>query len=220
MKKICAVACTLAAGLLSAGSAGAAPIFDNGAPNQQELAYADTSYLYSIAADDFTLTAGNNTIGAVNWWGACTLNGGHCSGPGSFTLYFYNNSAGAPGSLITSISVGNANQTLTGISIQNAYDEYSYSAIIPNLTLTAGTQYWLGISNTTSGEQWGWEDSHIIGNSHSLCPSCNSGWTLSVLELAFNLEGPTSTVPEPVTLSLFGVGIAGAFAARRRKPKA
>jgi hypothetical protein len=31
--------------------------------------------------------------------------------------------------------------------------------------------------------------------------------------------GPGTSVPEPITLSIFGAGLAGAFAARRRRKK-
>lgn len=216
-----------AAILLAAASANAAQIYDNGGPNQYGGYTADTSFPTSTQiADEFSLTAGNNTIGGIHWWGACVFGGVTCPA-GNFTLYFYNDSgSNSPGTPIAAYSVGNAHQTATGSIVAGLYDEYSYSASIPDLVLTPGTQYWLGISNTTADNAWMWETTAPAGANDvwSYCTTCTSSWyslaTDATGDAAFNLTGPaTKTVPEPLTLSLIGAGLAGAAALRWKKAR-
>lgn len=210
----------LAAGLAAAGNAHATVIYDNGSPNQATFDFSDTSFAYTESADEFTLSAGSNTISGVNWWGACvSQNAPSPTCPaGAFTLYFYTDSSNTPGALITSYAVGNANQTATGKTVSLASGEYSYSANIPDLALTAGTQYWLGISDTTTTDFiWGWETTGSGDNDHYQYLA-GTGWTAQIGELAFNLTGPAaSAVPEPASLAMFGVGVLGLAAIRRRR---
>ena len=216
----------IAAALLAAGNASAAPvIYFNGGPDQVVLQLADSTYAYTQAAEEFSLLAGSNIVTAVNWWGGCNVNtggvltGGTCPA-GSFTLNFYSDSGSGPGALIVSDLVGNANQTTTGKTIAaRGQTEYSYSATIPNLTLTPGTQYWLGISDSTAVTSvWGWETTaETIGDAYQYCagPCASSdivGWNARTNELAFYLIG----VPEPGTLTLFGLAIFGLAKTRRR----
>src|SRR6185437_14075486 len=209
-------AAALAAGFFTAGSASAAIIYDNGGPNQTNLYFGDSSYVYTEAAENFTLAAGANTIGDVHWWGGCAYS--TCP-TGAFTLNFYNNASGLPSSLISSYNVGSAHQTLTGNAISLVLiPEYSYSANIPALTLAAGTPYWLGISDSaTTDVTWGWETTSTVHDS-AHAQFCNDpdtcasggGWESEPNDVAFNLTSrEVSAVPEPGTLTLLGMGLAG-----------
>jgi len=138
MKQNSILAVVMAAVSLMAGSASAAIIYDNGAPNQ--LSAWSTEPVTSMA-QPFTLNAGA-TITGVNWWGTCAffftgLPGTTCP-TGDFTVAFYTNSGGFPGSLVASYGVGSAGQTATGLFINSIYPEYSYSASIPSLMLAPG----------------------------------------------------------------------------------
>ena len=211
----------LAAAMLAAGNARAGVIYDNGGPNQTANQLADTTYFFTEAADEFSLALGSNTVGDVHWWGGCVVNdagtlttGTNCP-TGAFTLNFYNDSgSNSPGTLFASYSVGNANQTASGLTIaaRGGIPEYSYSTFIPALPLTAGTEYWLGISNTTTTDVvWGWEfTTQGTGDAYQFGGGI---WNARSNELAFNLTG----VPEPGSLVMFGGAVFGLAAIRRRR---
>jgi hypothetical protein len=218
------LAATVCTALLGVAPAVAGVVYDNGGPNQANAYYADSSFAFTQSADDFTLSAGADTITGVNWWGIC-VSGSQGLCPSfplvSFTLYFYSDNGGAPGNLIAQYAVvGDASQTLTGKSVSTnagTKSEYSYSANISALPLIAGTTYWLGISNATGGRDWAWETTDPIGGGNEYSYS-EGTWFPGSDDLAFNLTGPdVSPVPEPITLSLFGAGLVGAAATRRRQ---
>ena len=112
-----------------------------------------TSYAYYsgsgadyVSYDNFTLGA-NGTVTSVTWYGLYVL-----SYPvGSyFTVDLFSNSSGAPGTLLSSTTVGNGSPTNTGTYQFPGQDIYSYSAAINPFSATAGTEYWLSIVSSTS----------------------------------------------------------------------
>jgi len=207
--------------LLAAGQANAAVIYDNGGPNQTVIQFADASYFFTEAADEFTLAGGRNVVSDVHWFGGCVVNsegtlttGTNCP-TGDFTLHIYGDSgSNSPGALLATYNVGNANQTLTGLTIaaRGGIPEYSYATTIPDLTLTPGTEYWLGISNSTSTDLvWGWEvTTQGTGDAFQFGGGI---WNARTNELAFTLTG----VPEPGTLAVFAAGALGLVRLRRRR---
>jgi hypothetical protein len=85
--------------------------------------------------------------------------------------------------------------------------------LIPGLTLTAGTIYWLGLSNATGGAKWAWETTDGVGD-HAQRDF--GDWIAPPDDLAFYLTG-TIAIPEPVSLALLGSSLLGFAIARRRK---
>ena len=198
-----------------ASQAGAAVIYDGGAPNLGNVYLADTSYSFTTAAEDFVLPLGATTVTDAHWWGAC-FGGGTTCPAGNFVIGFYNDAAGAPGSLIQQYSVGNANQKATGKFIFNTiFAEYAYSADFAPLVLAPATKYWFTVSNTTTtGQVWGMETTGPGSHQQFLT---GTGWTLGENSLAFNLTNDHASIPEPASLALLSLGLVGLGALRRRK---
>ena len=116
--------------------------------------------------------------------------------------------------VLDSVILLDANQTATGMLISGpgGWDEYSYSAAIPEVTnLSAGTTYFLSIQET-AGEPsgtWGWETTSSAPPGaflESYDPS-EGTWSGLPEQLAFNLTGPPAAVPEPTSLPLLCTGI-------------
>jgi hypothetical protein len=198
---------------LSMTPARAVVVYDGGAPNQFGTFYA---YSPIIEAMSFSLTAGSNTFNGVNFWGGCF--GGPTCGTANVTLNFYNSTGGAPGSLIDSINVGQANQTLTGLNIQTgqlpAYAEYSYSATFAPQTFTPGVTYFIGITNGGTGPSWGVENTNSLASVDYQSFDGGTTWGPTG-QNAFEL---TASVPEPSTWAMMIIGFLGLwFIAYRRK---
>jgi hypothetical protein len=209
-----------AAAAFSVGSAAAfadTVVYNGGAPNQGGQLYAQSPALEAMS---FTLGAGSNTIDDANWWGGC-FPSTTCGSSPSFTISIYSDSSGSPGTQLDSFVVGAANQTATGLLIggPGGWDEYSYSASFPALTLTAGTQYWFVLTQTVSepSGSWGVETTSSTAStvySMGLLEPLDT-WHFQPQNLAFEL---TDSVPEPSTWAMMLVGFAGlGFLAYRKR---
>lgn len=131
-----------------------------------------------------------------------------------FTLSIYSDNSGQPGGLLyTQIVSGNAHETLI------ASETYSYYIDLTSpFATTGGTSYWVSVvSDLALPVVWGWH-SGTGGDSLSYQDVAGSRSQFPN-DLAFTLSGDVvaTNVPEPITLSLFGIGLAGAVAMRRRK---
>ncbi|MDX9971887.1 MAG: PEP-CTERM sorting domain-containing protein [FCB group bacterium] len=193
-------------------------IFDNGGPDQGYIWFSDPSYALYRVAEDFVLAPGANVITDIHWWGSYISYLVPPEGD-DFTITIYDTSpAGSvPGSVVYSDHVGAVSRVDPGLNGVGELPIYAYSLLVDPITLAADTTYWLEIVNDTNGSMWGWSTASYEGGSHG---EYDGHWYREIAELAFNLtndgqnDGQKGVVPEPASIALVGLGIAGL--ARRR----
>jgi hypothetical protein len=128
--------------------------------------------------------------------------------------------------------------TLTSSAIAStsitAADNWVYSAVSP-VTLINGRDYIVELYNAEGPSQYyyyngvgpgPWEPTGDISYVNmTFCNDCNSGdlptdiltdYQYGVPDIGY-VRGAITSVPEPVTVSIFGAGLAGAVALRRRR---
>jgi len=193
-------------------------IFDNGGPNL-EVAYLSDFDNFQEMADDFLLQAGANVVTDVHWWGVYA--GTDSPGTDTFTIRIFEDNGGGPqtGALYQFSGIG-GNRTATGDRDASEFNMYAYSADVTPTLLTPGTTYWISILNDTTNDpddNWYWADSAEIGGNDSFRRVDGAAWTAWSSEEAFYLTGTGAVVPEPASMTLLGLGLAGLVVRRYRK---
>ena len=90
---------------------------------------------------------------------------------------------------------------------------------VVDVTSGSGSQFFNSCAGTTGsisafdfvGGTWGW--SHNLGRTETVLGAGGGSWGYSIV---FDVDAPVSSVPEPGTLALLGLGLVG-MAARRKK---
>lgn len=177
-------------------------------------------------ADDFTLAAGQNTLGVIRWLGFYSDFGTDASVPAGddFTIRIFaadgpnaSTSFGdglpLPGSLLASFTPGNAVDRVATTSVIPTLNlrVFSYAATISPLTLTSGTRFWLSIVNNTAddaNDSWFWA---VTGDGNGTSRFTNpddppiTDWSeFGSKRLAFQLDSAPAPVPLPGPCLLLG----------------
>jgi hypothetical protein len=201
--------------ILAGTSAQAQVLYDNGSaalgvPGTGE--YADTGDPnYSMTGDVFT-ALNNGTAYSVDFAGVF-YNGAAPGTPpatNSFVISLYSTSGGAPDTLTVTSPLFNVSSVDLGLGKSRTVYEFSGLLDTP-FTLTAGTSYYLGISDTSNPyEDFAVDHTTYAGASSNGYSLGSDGFVSSGKALSFDL-----VVPEPGEWALVALSLAGLIVARK-----
>lgn len=167
---------------------------------------------FATVYDNFSLGA-NTNINEVQWTGEY-FNPPQQGNITAWTVTFYSDAAGQPGSALATFNIGGTgNETFLGNFA--GFPTYTYDVAV-NFNATAGTQYWMSVvPDLGFPPQWGWSEGSG-GDGVAYQDFFGSRTNLGV-DMAFTLSGSSVTTPEPGSMMLLGTGLLGLAGLVRRK---
>ena len=195
----------------------------NGTSDGQESQSGNFNY---TAYDDFILSSAASITG-VDWVGQYLLSESQTNDTiHSFTLTFYADLNGSPGSAIGSPQsfAGDAHESSLGSFGTNNLPSYSYYEVLnTSFAAAANTRYWLSIvPNINYSPAWYWAASNVtngVSYEATFDPFDLEKIQGTTPDPAFSLNTSQSATPEPSGLILMGLGLLGTSTvavARRR----
>ena len=195
-------------------AASAQVVFNGGAPNHTN----GNEMTEWIQYNDFAFGS-TQTVQEIDFWAFSETGAGLFDG--SVSWFVKSDNAGVPGTTLFSGS-GNPTVTLTGTTLFGGPE--SFNQLLANFTLGAGT-YWLGLHNgpltEDTRDQYYWETTSAgfgASGEEDITPFGDDSYGNNGDDHAFELLGtPSTTVPEPASMTLLASGLVGLAATRRRK---
>jgi hypothetical protein len=169
---------------------------------------------FATTYDNFTLGT-DSDITSVQWVGSY-FNPSTQGTITAFTVAFYSDNSGAPGTLIQSFNVAGSNGEFSLGNDAQSDPAFAYSMNV-DFDTTGGTQYWLSIvPDLGFPPQWGWESgTGGDGLAYQVYYGAGSG---VANDMAFQLNG--SSAPEPFSFGLMGAGLLALGLAKLRRNRA
>lgn len=165
-----------------------------------------------LQADNFTLTTAATITGGRLW---IEGQGGALNWNGALQYWIFAGGA-TPGAVLQTGSLTIDSVTDSGVLAQGGRDnirQVDFDLDI-NFSALANTQYYFGVRAGGGDVAW---SGFTPGNGTESFNATLNNWFNNGRERAFLLNGNAGTLPEPATLALVGLTLAGAAVARRRK---
>ncbi len=178
----------------------------------QQLPDHGGGFLSGFSSDTETLTVADNfqldqpaQIGSMTWWGGYF----NPPDPDNFTLRFYADNSGKPGSVIQSYSIGSsATKIFTGGTLNGVAEVQYVTNLGTPLSLQGNVHYWISIFNASGPQTWLWESSFTKdGVQRSFTDPVNGPWEPVSGTPGHDVAFELTPVPLPPTFLFMAFGL-------------